>query len=128
MSAEPARMKPPIYGYIRALPELDPEELLMTSGQLLRWAWDNHFHLAEVFVERRWLHTTAWDELVGSCNRHGVRDVVVPDYRHLHSLPALSHVMQSVIEDVIQGRVWCARPDRDVPECQPLDICGGETT
>jgi hypothetical protein len=69
----------------------------------------------DIFVERQWLHTVAWDALVATCNREGIRNVVVPDYRHLHAMPALSFAMQSVIEDAIQGRVWCVRPDTEVP-------------
>lgn len=126
MNATPARRNEPIYGYIRALPELDVEEVLILSGTLLRWCWDNNFQLVDVFVERRWLHTVAWDALVMNCNRNDVRNVVVPDYRHLHTLPALSFAMQTVIQEVIQGRVWCARPDSEVPASLPLDVVTGD--
>ncbi|MFE1887215.1 hypothetical protein [Streptomyces microflavus] len=109
-------VKPVIYGYVRALPELPVHAVTRLRHELTEFAEREGFALAEVFVEHRWLHTVAWDALVMSCNQHDVRNVVVPDYRHLHSLPGLSFVMQRVIEDVIDGRVWCARADATVEE------------
>ncbi|MDN3263288.1 hypothetical protein QWJ26_26460 [Streptomyces sp. CSDS2] len=115
-------VKPLIYGYVRALPELPVHAVQRLHGELSDFAEREGFALAEVFVEHRWLHTAAWDALVMSCNRHDVRDVVVPDYRHLHSLAALSRVMQTVIEETINGRVWFARADALVPSFFPRSV------
>lgn len=111
MELERRTIRPPAYGYVRALPELRASAVAQLQSELARFAHREGFALAEVFMEQRWLHTVAWDALVASCKQHGVRNVVAPDYRHLHSLPGLSFVMQQVIEDVIDGRVWCARSD-----------------
>ncbi|MEV7165736.1 hypothetical protein AB0N60_26850 [Streptomyces microflavus] len=116
MELEHCTIRPLAYGYVRALPELRANTLVQLQSELVRFAHQEGFALAEVFVEQRWLHTVAWDALVMSCKQHGVRNVIVPDYRHLHSLPGLSFVMQRVIEDVISGRVWCARSDGAVAE------------
>ncbi|MDX2404912.1 hypothetical protein NJO91_17545 [Streptomyces microflavus] len=116
MELERRTIRPLAYGYVRALPELRADAVAQLQSELARFAHQEGFSLAEVFVEQRWLHTVAWDALVASCKQHGVRNVVVPDYQHLHSLPGLSFVMQQVIEDVIDGRVWCARSDAAVEE------------
>lgn len=116
MELEHRTIQPLAYGYVRALPELRADAVAQLQSELARFAHQEGFTLAEVFVEQRWLRTAAWDALVASCKQHGVRNVVVPDYRHLHSLPGLSFVMQRVIEDVIDGRVWCARSDAAVDE------------
>jgi hypothetical protein len=105
------RPRPLIYGYVRALPELDISEVLRLSSELREFSEREGFTLAEVFIERKWLHLVAWDALVTNCNRHDVRNVVVPDSTHLHTLPALSWAMQSVIEDAIGGCVWFVHPD-----------------
>jgi hypothetical protein len=112
-------MKPPIYGYVRALPDLDDQAVSHLHDELADFAVAAGFTLARVFVERRWLHLAAWDALVDHCNRHEVRNVVVPRSEHLHALPFLSFVMQSVIEDVIGGHVWFVHPDAEEPSpCQ----------
>jgi uncharacterized membrane protein YagU involved in acid resistance len=104
-------MKPPIYGYVRALPDLDDQAVSHLHDELAHFAFAAGFTLARVFVERRWLRLAAWDALVDHCKQHEVRNVVVPTSEHLHTLPALSFVMQSVIEDVIGGCVWFVHPD-----------------
>ncbi|MDX3277303.1 hypothetical protein [Streptomyces scabiei] len=114
MALEQANVRPLIYGYVRALPELPVHAVALLRQELTDFAEREGFALAEVFVEHRWLHTVAWDALVMSCNRHDVRNVVVPDFRHLHSLPVLSRVMQMVIEETIDGCVWVARTDASV--------------
>ncbi|MFJ8400169.1 hypothetical protein ACIQ9K_06775 [Streptomyces microflavus] len=116
MELERPNIRPSAYGYVRALPELRSNAVAQLQSELARFAHQEGFALVEVCVEQRWLHTVAWDALVASCKRHDVRNVVVPDYRHLHSLPGLSFVMQRVIEDVVDGRVWCARSDAAVEE------------
>ncbi|QYA94398.1 hypothetical protein KZO11_12125 [Streptomyces anulatus] len=126
MQLERRTIRPLAYGYVRALPELRADAVAQLQSELARFAHQEGFALAEVFVEQRWLHTVAWDALVTSCKQHGVRNVVVPDYRHLHSLPGLSFVMQQVIEDVIDGRVWCARSDAAVEEA-PVSSVGSAT-
>lgn len=103
-------MKPPAYGYVRALPDLDDQAVSHLHDELAHFAVAAGFTLAGVFVERRWLHLSAWDALVDHCNRYEVRNVVVPNSEHLHTLSALSFVMQSVVEDVIEGRVWFLHP------------------
>ncbi|MET4669149.1 hypothetical protein [Streptomyces sp. PvR018] len=124
MELERRTIQPLAYGYVRALPELRADAVAQLQSELARFAHQEGFTLAEVFVEQRWLHTVAWDALVMSCNQHDVRNVVVPDYRHLHSLPGLSFVMQRVIEDVIDGRVWCARADATVEEVTAASVGG----
>lgn len=110
-------MKPPIYGYVRALPDLDDQAVSHLHDELADFAVAAGFTLAGVFVERRWLRLAAWDALVDHCNRHEVRNVVVPHSEHLHTLPALSFVMQSVIEEVIGGCVWFVHPDTEELSC-----------
>lgn len=122
MELEHRSIRPLAYGYVRALPELRGDAVAQLQSELARFTHQEGFILAEVFVEQRWLHTAAWDALVASCKQHGVRNVVVPDYRHLHSLPGLSFVMQQVIEDVIDGRVWCARSDGAVEEATASSV------
>lgn len=124
MELERPSVRPLIYGYVRTLPELPVHAITRLHQELTDFAEREGFALAEVFVEHRWLQTTAWDALVMSCNQHDVRNVVVPDYRHLHSLPGLSFVMQRVIEDVIDGRVWCARADATVEEATASSVGG----
>jgi hypothetical protein len=118
----PVNVKPLIYGYVRALPELPVRSVQQLKEELTDFAQREGFTLGEVFVEHRWLHSVAWDALVMSCDRHGVRDVVVPDYRHLHSTAALSRVMQEVIEETLSGRVWFARADESVPSFHPGSV------
>ncbi|MER6703605.1 hypothetical protein [Streptomyces fumanus] len=118
----PVNVKPVIYGYVRALPELPVHSVQQLKQELSDFAQREGFTLAEVFVEHRWLHSVAWDALVMSCDRHGVRDVVVPDYRHLHSTAALSRVMQAVIEEMMSGRVWFARAHESVPSFHPGSV------
>ncbi|MEU4653925.1 hypothetical protein AB0G32_08295 [Streptomyces sp. NPDC023723] len=122
MKPERPNARPPIYGYVRALPELSVHAVQQHREALTDFSEREGFTLAGVFVELRWLHTVAWDALVMSCNLHGVRDVVVPDYRHLHSMAALSRVMQTVIERAINGRVWVARADALVPSFHPRGV------
>ncbi|MFB8777136.1 hypothetical protein [Streptomyces broussonetiae] len=90
MSTETIQVRRPIYGYVRALPELHITEVLRLSRELHVFAEREGFTLAEVFIERKWLHSVAWDALVTNCQRHSVRNVVVPSSDHLHTLPALS--------------------------------------
>ncbi|MFJ7189695.1 hypothetical protein [Streptomyces bacillaris] len=122
MELEHRTIRPLAYGYVRDLPELQADAVVQLKSELVRFAHQEGFTLAEVFVEQRWLHTVAWDALATSCKQHGVRNVIVPDYRHLHSLPGLSFVMQQVIEDVIDGRVWCARSDAAVEEVTAASV------
>ncbi|QCW79133.1 hypothetical protein EQG64_22625 [Streptomyces sp. S6] len=116
MELEHCSIRSLAYGHVRALPELRADAVVQLQGELVRFAHQEGFALAEVFTEQRWLHTVAWDALVASCKQHGVRNVVVPEYPHLHSLPGLSFVMQQVIGDVIDGRVWCAHSDASAEE------------
>lgn len=111
MSAALMRSRRLLFGYVRALPELDSATVACLTDELADFADREGFLLAGVYVERRWLHSVAWDALVTDCYRYGVRNVVVPDSQHLHTLPALSFVMQSVIEDAIGGHVWFVHPD-----------------
>ncbi|MFF2534500.1 hypothetical protein [Streptomyces cyaneofuscatus] len=122
MELEHRTIRPLAYGYVRTLPELRADAVVQLKSELVRFAHQEGFTLAGVFVEQRWLHTVAWDTLVTSCKQHGVRNVIVPDYRHLHSLPGLSFVMQQVIEGVIDGRVWCARSDAAVEEATAASV------
>lgn len=111
MSTTLMRAHPLLFGYVRALPELDSATVACLTDELAYFAAREDFLLVGVYVERRWLHSVAWDALVTDCSRYGVRNVVVPDSKHLHTLPALSFVMQSVIEDAIGGHVWFVHPD-----------------
>lgn len=112
------RARPLIFGYVRALPELNPVTVTRLTDELAHFAAREGFLLAGVYVERRWLHSVAWDALVTDCCCYDVRNVVVPDSNHLHTLPALSFVMQSVIEDAIGGHVWFVHPDaEEYPPC-----------
>jgi hypothetical protein len=107
-----------LFGYVRALPELDSATVACRIDELADFAAREDFLLAGIYVERRWLHSVAWDALVTDCYRYDVRNVVVPDSKHLHTLPALSFVMQSVIEDAIGGHVWFVHPDtEEYPPC-----------
>lgn len=119
MTSTLMRTRPLIYGYVRALPELDLLTVERLSEELADFAEREGFTLADVYVERRWLTLAAWDALVATCNRHDVRNVVVPNSAHLHTLPALSFVMQQVIEDVIGGHVWFVHPDIEDPSPWP---------
>ncbi|WP_053913933.1 hypothetical protein VM636_19145 [Streptomyces sp. SCSIO 75703] len=105
------RVKPTAYGYIRALPDLSVHTVERLRSDLSAFAGRDHFALEKVFVEHRRQQSAAWDALVMFCTEHGVRNVVVPDYRHLHSMPELARLMRAVIEDALAGRVWFARTD-----------------
>lgn len=122
MELEHRTIRPRAYGYVRALPELQDDTVIHLQSELSRFAHQEGFALVEVFVEQSWLRTAAWDALVASCKQHTVRNVIVPDYGHLHSLPGLSFVMQQVTEDVIDGRVWCARSDAAVEEVTATSV------
>lgn len=105
--------QPLLLGYVRALPELADHAVNRLCEELTAFAEREGFVLLDIYVERKWLHVAAWDALVEHCARADVRHVVVPTYEHLHSLPALSFVMQAVIEEAIDGSVWFARADAE---------------
>jgi hypothetical protein len=106
--------KPPLLGYVRALPELAEQAVSCLCDELATFAEREGFALLHVYVERKWLHDAAWDALVEHCARDQVRHVVVPTYEHLHTMPALSFLMQAVIEEAIDGCVWFVRSDAQV--------------
>jgi hypothetical protein len=100
-----------IYGYIRALPELPVHAVGRIREEMSLFADREGFALTEVFIEHKWLQSAAWHALIAGCTKNDVRDIVVPDARHLHTINSLSGLAQRVLEDIIGGRVWLLRSD-----------------
>ncbi|MFB6518593.1 hypothetical protein [Streptomyces sp. NPDC056401] len=88
---------------------MDGQELEDARRQMSELAAQEGFALADVFVEREWLHSTALDGLVAYARRHQVRHVVVPSTPHLHTVPSLAFIAQVVMQEAVGGLVWVAQ-------------------
>lgn len=120
-------MRPLMLGYLRVLPGMDDQAVNVATRQMGELAGQEGFALAEVFIEREWLHSNALDGLVEYAKRHQVRHVVVPSIPHLHSVPSLAFIAQVVMQEAVGGLVWVAQvteeetaPVRALLEARPL--------
>jgi hypothetical protein len=118
-------MKPPIYGYLRVLPDLDQQAVSHVHDELVNFAARADFYLMNIFIERKWARFVAHDALVEHCRKNAVTNIVVPSIEHLHRMPVLGLVMQEELQELIGGRVWIAASESEEPLCPPTFIESG---
>ncbi|MFJ8787369.1 hypothetical protein [Streptomyces sp. NPDC102476] len=106
-------------GYVRALPGIDMGDVVRLSGDMARFAEHEGFTLAEVFIEKEPGHTTALGALTRYCQRHGIRNVMVPTSEHLNALPVLAALAKELLQGEIGGQVWIVTSTDEELSCPP---------
>jgi hypothetical protein len=106
-------------GYVRALPGIDMGDVVRLSGDMARLAEREGFTLVEVFIEKEPARTTALEALTRYCQRHDIRNVVVPTSEHLNTLPVLATLAKELLQEEIGGQVWIVTSTDEEPSCPP---------
>jgi len=79
------------------------------------------FSLSLLFVEKRWQRTLALNALTAYCQRHGIRNVIVPTSAHLNVLPMLADLSKELLQQDIGGQVWIVAPTQEELSCPPTE-------
>lgn len=106
-------------GYLRALPGIDMGDVVRLSGDMARIAEREGFTLTEVFIEKEPARTTALEAMTRYCQRHDIRNVVVPTSEHLNALPLLARVAKELLQEEIGGQVWIVTSTEEELPCPP---------
>lgn len=106
-------------GYLRALPGIDMADVVRLSGGMARFAEHQGFTLAEVFIEKEPARTTALAAMTQYCQRHDIRNVVVPTSEHLNTLPVLADLSKELLQEEIGGQVWIVTSTEEELTCPP---------
>ncbi|MFF5004753.1 hypothetical protein ACFY3G_18215 [Streptomyces phaeochromogenes] len=84
------------------------------------------FTVSLVFVETRWQRALALNAMTAYCQRHNIRNVIVPTSEHLNTLPALAELSKELLQQDIGGQVWIVAPTKEEPSCQSSAAKDGE--
>ncbi|MCX5063771.1 MULTISPECIES: hypothetical protein [unclassified Streptomyces] len=106
-------------GYVRVLPGVDMGDVVCLSGDMARFAEHEGFTLAEVFIEKEPARTTALEAMTRYCQRHDIRNVVVPTSEHLNTLPMLATLAKELLQEEIGGQVWIVASTNEEVSCPP---------
>ncbi|WP_435212654.1 hypothetical protein [Streptomyces sp. bgisy034] len=106
-------------GYLRRLPGVDHQVEQRLTADLRIFAETRGFTLNLVFIEKEPGRTAALTAVTRYCQRHGIRDVVVPTAEHLNYLPSLAYLAKELLQQDICGRVWIAADIEEELSCPP---------
>ncbi|MFE5191820.1 hypothetical protein [Streptomyces sp. NPDC056628] len=103
----------------------DPTERQRVAA-IAAFAEREGFTVSLVFVETRWQRTLALNAMTAYCQRHDVRNVIVPTIEHLNTLPGIAELSKELLEQDIGGHVWIVAPTEEEPSCQSSAAKDGE--
>ncbi|MFC9220090.1 hypothetical protein ACFT8W_04735 [Streptomyces hygroscopicus] len=106
-------------GYVRALPGIGMGDVVPLSSDMARFAEREGFTLAEVFIEKEPARTTALEAMTRYCQRHIIRNVMVPTTEHLNMLPVLADIARELLKEAIGGQVWIVTSAKEELPCPP---------
>lgn len=99
-------MNPLIYGYIRVWPDMSDEQAAQIRRELSEYAEHEGFTVAEIFVERPYARSSAFNGLIEAVQRADIKNIVVPDLSHFCYFHDLGKAMKAVIEHHVGAHVW----------------------
>lgn len=120
--------RPLCAGYLRRLDGVDEQMEQQLIADMVALAEREGFTLTLVFIEKQAGHTAALHAVTRYCQRHDIRNVVVPTSEHLNHLPSLAYLAKELLQQDIGGRVWIAAPTKEEISSCPLTTKDGGPT
>ncbi|MEH0417268.1 hypothetical protein [Streptomyces sp. B21-083] len=128
MTGETIKPRPLCAGYLRRLDGVDEQEEQRLIADMCALAEREGLALTLAFIEKQPGHTAALHAVTRYCQLHDIRNVVVPTFRHLNTLPVLADLSKELLQQDIGGRVWIADcTEEDTPPCPLTTKNGGAT-
>lgn len=119
-------LRPLCVGYLRLRMTDDEPAERQHVATIGAFADREGFTVSLVFVETRWQRTLALNAMTAYCQRHNIRNVIVPTNEHLNTLPGLAELSKELLQQDVGGQVWIAAPTKEEPSCPPLCRKDGE--
>ncbi|WP_427921144.1 hypothetical protein [Streptomyces sp. cg40] len=128
MTGDTINHRPLCAGYLRRLDGVDDQVEQRLIADMCALSAREGFTLTLVFIEKQPGYTAALDAMTHYCQRHDIRNVVVPSSQHLNTLPSLAYLAENLLQQDIGGRVWIAAPTKEEEMSCPLATEDGGTT